>query len=384
MNFKLYFSISVILQFCCDAFGWSFHTQGRNINGRRLKSILYCESVSKVADSNCFSRKNIGKKIAVLASLSLFNTLQYPQITHAIGSLFEFRSQNLVLQDVSFNVPTPTIDAEVLNALFVNKCNTLRSSAGKEEIVIGFGPDAFAQPNGFMPGVSSFSMYGGHATLTLKSNALSDGTVEIYEKGNGLQYIKIGAEDIRLSKGIEKGANIKYAYGWVDLDTPGNIPVEVVVGITRDPIMIACIRVSNLQQSIQFFTETMGMSQLPFPLSRAPGSAFEPAMPKDAVYMGYSESSMGVLLKPTIKGDPPLRVGSQLNGFTVIVDDSSKSGQVKGSYSAPIASILDRLSSDAKLDEASRTILSPDGYPFIIKPFSQFSQQSTTILEPNL
>ena len=32
-----------------------------------------------------------------------------------------------------------------------------------------------------------------------------DGLVELFEKGNGLQFIKIGAEDIRLSKGMEKG-----------------------------------------------------------------------------------------------------------------------------------------------------------------------------------
>jgi hypothetical protein len=30
--------------------------------------------------------------------------------------------------------------------------------------------------------------------------------VEIFEKGNGLQFIKVGAEVIRLSKAIEKGA----------------------------------------------------------------------------------------------------------------------------------------------------------------------------------
>ena len=29
--------------------------------------------------------------------------------------------------------------------------------------------------------------------------------VEIFEKGNGLQFIKVGAEVIRLSKAIEKG-----------------------------------------------------------------------------------------------------------------------------------------------------------------------------------
>jgi len=154
----------------------------------------------------------MGKKFATFASFALLNTIHFPQVADAIGTLFEFRPQNMVLQDVSFNVPSPTIDAEVLNALFVNKCKTLRSSTGKEEMVIGFGPDAFAQPNGFVPGVNSFSMYGGHSTITLKSNSFTDDTVEIYEKGNGLQYIKVGAEDIRLSKGIEKGFALFNSY----------------------------------------------------------------------------------------------------------------------------------------------------------------------------
>lgn len=169
-----------------------------------------------------------------------------------------------------------------------------------------------------------------------------------------------------------KGALIKYAYGWVDLDTVGNIPIEVVVGTTRDPVMLASIRVRDMAESVNFLKDQLGMKVLPFPLCRPPGSNFEPLPLKGSVYMGYSEDSFGILLTPTIKGDPPLRVGSQLNGFTIVVDDSSDD-LVKG-YPPAISSVLLPGVGGGK----ELKITSPDGYPFIIKPYSQFKKESTT------
>ena len=58
-----------------------------------------------------------------------------------------------------------------------------------------------------MPGISTFYEDGGHATITLLAKNLEKDSdvVEIFDKGNGLQFIKVGAEVIRLSKAIEKG-----------------------------------------------------------------------------------------------------------------------------------------------------------------------------------
>jgi hypothetical protein len=168
------------------------------------------------------------------------------------------------------------------------------------------------------------------------------------------------------------GALIKYAYGWVDLDTTGSVPLEVVVGSTRDPVMLASIRVRDMAESVSFFTNQMGMKILPFPLCRAPGSNFEPIPPKGSIYIGYSEDSFGILLAPTIKGDPPLRIGSQLNGFTIVVDDSTDE-IVKG-YPLAISSAL----SSGLGAKSDNKITSPDGYTFIVKPYSQFKKESTT------
>ena len=65
-----------------------------------------------------------------------------------------------------------------------------------------------------MPGISTFYEDGGHATITLKAkNLVKDSDiVEIFEKGNGLQFIKVGAEVIRLSKAIEKGIIVNHFY----------------------------------------------------------------------------------------------------------------------------------------------------------------------------
>ena len=70
----------------------------------------------------------------------------------------------------------------------------------------------YLSPPTFVPGISTFYEDGGHATITLKAkNLVKDSDiVEIFEKGNGLQFIKVGAEVIRLSKAIEKGIIVYY------------------------------------------------------------------------------------------------------------------------------------------------------------------------------
>lgn len=146
------------------------------------------------------------------------------------------------------------------------------------------------------------------------------------------------------------------------------------MGSTRDPVMLASIRVRDMAESVKFLTDQLGMRVLPFPICRPPGSNFEPLPPKGSVYLGYSEDTFGILLTPTIKGDPPLRVGSQLNGFTIVVDDSSDE-IVKG-YPSAISSVLSSSGEGAKEDQLK--IKSPDGYTFIIKPYSQFKKESTS------
>ena len=83
------------------------------------------------------------------------------------------------------------------------------------------------------------------------------------------------------------GATIKYSYGWVELDTPGNVPLEVVVGYRmRDNIMCMCIRVTDMKATIDFLTKELGMQLLPYPLARDEGSRFEQEKAKGIVPPG--------------------------------------------------------------------------------------------------
>lgn len=165
------------------------------------------------------------------------------------------------------------------------------------------------------------------------------------------------------------GAEVKYAYGWVSLDTPiapNGIPLQLIVGTTRDPLMFAAIRVGDLQASLDFFTQRLGMRPLPFPTARSAGSNFEPPQAKDSVYVGYTADSLGILLLPSVKGDAPLVVGADLAAFTFVVDDKAQPEGLP-----PAAREF--------LQGGSSIVLSPDGYPIQLRKYSDFERSAVTV-----
>ena len=164
--------------------------------------------------------------------------------------------------------------------------------------------------------------------------------------------------------------NVKFAYGWVDLDTPGGIPMEVIIGLARDPVMLTCLRVTNVADSAKFFIEQLGMKVLPFPLSRAKGSTFEPEQVPGSQYVGYSDNSMGLMLTPSPKlKAPPLVIGTMLEAFTLVYDDS--------------AGAADKLPPAVMkvLGGAPNVVKSPDGYSFVLKGYEQFKKEATNKVE---
>lgn len=165
---------------------------------------------------------------------------------------------------------------------------------------------------------------------------------------------------------------MKGAYGWVDLDTPMGIPMEVVIGLARDPIMLACIRVTNVAASAKFFMEELGMKVLPFPISRPKGSTFEPEQTPGSQYVGYSGDTMGLLLVPSPKlKAPPLVVGTMLESFTLVYDDSA-AAVTAGKLPPAVGRIT---------GGGSNVIKSPDGYTFVLKGFEQFKKEATNKIE---
>jgi len=133
--------------------------------------------------------------------------------------------------------------------------------------------------------------------------------------------------------------------------------------------MLACLRVSDVAASVKFFTNELGMRTLPLPLARQPGSDFEPPQPPGSAYVGYGVDSFGLLLVPGAKGDPPLSVGNALAGFTVVYDDAPE--QIDAL--PPLA----RAAATATEKGTAQRVLSPDGYPFILKSLREHEKTAT-------
>lgn len=130
------------------------------------------------------------------------------QSANAIGTLAELQNQACVLQDISFNVYDCNVEATAISALTLNTYQALSTVGGADgltRIVAGFGPNGYVSPPTFYPGISSFFEDGGHATITYQQRPNAD-TLAV--PGNGLQYVKLATEQLRLSKGIENGKYI--------------------------------------------------------------------------------------------------------------------------------------------------------------------------------
>ena len=232
----------------------------------------------------------------------------------------------------------------------------------------------------------------------------------------------------------------------MDLLSPGGVPLQVVVGTARDPLQLCCLRVSDLQASTAFCTEQLGMQVLSperFPLARTAGSNFEPTQPRGSVLLGYgpgytpgpgldpdvdypidypglclllvdgpvnSNSAAGggsTVTSATGEGSTengrnrrraraaggavaPLRVGSLLDALTIVVDDSAP--DVVASYPAVIRDFLlsrssGRSNATPEAGAGGRggetlRLRSPDGYGFVVKPYSVFRREATKSAPP--
>lgn len=376
--------------------------------------------------------KNALQQSILPISAALFAYTKQMPSTRAMGNLPEFSNQPLLLQDVSFNVQDIDKEVEMIEELFQGRCKELRRFTKDQEVysVVGFGPDAFEKGENFVPGVTNWNYYGGHGTITLRSKVLKgdDDVMDIYDRGNGFQCIKVGASTIRISKAIQKGIEtslifilfclspstiggvVKYAYGWIDIDSPNNLPYHVIIGERFDPLVAPYIRVKNVNETGKWLEDQLGMKKLPFPLARTAGSMYEPVQPRNSSYYGYSEDSMGLLImsntfdsfdfisgkteleessnnknkgnilsglfggqknndnkvsKTDIQED--INIGNQFRGFTILVDD-----QVKDKFTLP-----DTIQNFLKTSERQQIITSPDGYPFILEKYSSFKSQAT-------
>ena len=188
---------------------------------------------------------------------------------------------------------------------------------------LGFGPETLSIPESFTFPVSSFSQYGGHASIHIRYDPKS--TKLLYKRSSGeynnepapgdsIAYLQLGVPQYRISQMVKYGGNILDAYGWVNAVCPAGLPIRAIVGIRPDPIMFLAINCADVSQSEEFYSK-LGFVRQEYPYARLNSGQgqFEPPQPAKSVYLAPSPNSMGVLLlqnknrKKSVIPNPVLR-----------------------------------------------------------------------------
>jgi len=266
------------------------------------------EEIDVLLSSNAAtSRRGMMTKATVLASASFLPVLYgFPKISSAVvGSLPELTDTNAFVQGLTINVADGVQQKAMIDFLinsFSLEVRRQRIQDSVEETWLGFGPEQLSVPDDFELPVSSFSKYGGHASIIVRYDTIS--TVPLYRQGedtpgNNIAYLQFGVPGYRISQMIASGGKILDAYGLINVVSPSGLPIRGIVGISPDPIMFVAINCKVVQESKEFY-EKLGFVEQEVPYSRpSKGTTmFEPAPPKGSCYMSPSPSSMGVLLLP--------------------------------------------------------------------------------------
>ncbi|CAM9622184.1 unnamed protein product [Discosporangium mesarthrocarpum] len=260
-----------------------------------------------------------------------------PSSVPAIGDLFEFKDQPRFLQHVVVNVP----DMDKALDFYVRGLGmqVLRTRADDltNTTFVGYGPEILKVPPDFRPGVSSFKSYGGHFSFELSAykrppaNEVSSGDVVesddiFFDPGSGVQFIQIAVEEYRISKLVASGGTVLSGYGYLEVLAPGGLKFNLLSGERRDPPMFVGVKVKDLQRSVKWYTQVLGMKEFPYPLAREKDSPYEPVQPKGSVFMAYDAESPGMLLIPSKRGEA-INVGSVYSKLAVLAEGVEELGQ---------------------------------------------------------
>lgn len=325
----------------------------------------------EATDRGEFLRKSAtfiaGGSAAIAASVTA--VAGSPEAAGAIGDLYEFKDQARFAQHVTVQVP----DMAAAIKFYVDGVGmkVLRTRAGPlfNTTVVGFGPEALEVPPSFLFGVSSPSAYGGHFTVELNSQKDAEGAGEedadlFYDPGNGVQFLQVAMDSYRISQVVKAGGIIESGYGYLQVLSPGGLRLRLLSGSRRDPPMFLAVKAKDMKRSIRWYTEIAGMAELPFPRAREAGSPFEPAQPKDSVFMAYEGEAFGVLLVPAAKGET-INPGSVVS-VAVLAEDVEKIAKALGG----------RVSVDsAGAGTRSVVVPDPDGYGLKFVEYSDWQKQ---------
>lgn len=281
---------------------------------RMSLSVMFGQSndrVNNVPDLNgdsiseVLSRRKMVTKTAALASVAFLPAaVSFPKKSSAtVGTLPEFADTNAIVNGLTINVADASQQQNMIEFLigaFSFEVQRQRIKGSVEETWLGFGPEQLSVPSDFELPVSSFSKYGGHASINVRYDSKS--VAPLYRQGddapgNSIAYLSLGVPGYRISKMQSTGGNILDAYGLVTVISPAGLPIRGVVGIAPDPIMYVAINCQDVKESKEFY-EKIGFVEQEVPYSRpSKGTTmFEPAPPKNSYYMSPSPNCMGVLL----------------------------------------------------------------------------------------
>ncbi|KAL7578304.1 hypothetical protein ACA910_012715 [Epithemia clementina (nom. ined.)] len=221
----------------------------------------------------------------------------------AVGQLPEFSDTNAILQGITVRVADKSQqDAMVsfLSEAFDFDVFRQRIIGGVEEIWMGFGPEQLSIPDDFVFPVSSFNIYGGHASIKIVYDpSLTSVFYRIGSDapGDNIAYLQVGVPSYRISKMVQNGGNILDAYGYVNVVSPSGLPIRGIVGIAPDPIMFVAINCANVEASKTFYKQ-LGFVEQEYPYARPSRGLgqFEPLQPSKSVYLAPSSNCMGILL----------------------------------------------------------------------------------------
>jgi len=286
-------------------------------------------SLSSIATAT--SRREMIAKSTALASVSFLPALLgSPRISSAaVGSLPELVNSNAYVQGLTINVADSVQQKQMVDFLvdgFSFEVLRQRNQDTIEETWLGFGPEQLSVPDDFELPVSSFSKYGGHASINVRYDYGSK--APLYRQGddapgNNIAYLQLGVPGYRISQMVANAGNILDAYGLVNVVSPSGLPIRGIVGISPDPIMFVAVNCKNVQESKEFY-ENLGFVEQEVPYSRpSKGTTmFEPAPPKGSCYMSPSPTSMGVLLLPG-KKKKTITANPAVNSLNIVYNPSS-------------------------------------------------------------
>mmetsp|Transcript_7373 Transcript_7373/g.15036 ORF Transcript_7373/g.15036 Transcript_7373/m.15036 type:complete len:460 (-) Transcript_7373:393-1772(-) len=140
--------------------------------------------------------------------------------------------------------------------------------------------------------------------------------------GSQLKYIQVAIGNVRMGNIVDSGADVLYSYGYLELIAPDGTLVKSRVGTRRDPIELLCYEVDDIEASVRYYEEVLGMKVLEttpkFECSQVkkgalgalgfakrecvppPYNTFNPRNVPGSVLLSYGgmKDSVGVLLSP--------------------------------------------------------------------------------------